>query len=174
MADTKRSVSDLQTLLADNAAGDISANDMRDVLVSCLGINGGIGIPTVSATSQAISGTTWTKVTMFVAEQSNGATGDHANDKITVDVSGNYMVTANFSMKSSINNVTFTFAVYKNGAITGLLSQRKVGTGADVGSASFGGMVSCSATDDLELYVYADLGTNLTLTVGQLTATMIG
>lgn len=34
MVDTKRSLSSLQTLLADNTAGDISAQDVRDFLVS--------------------------------------------------------------------------------------------------------------------------------------------
>ncbi len=34
MVDTVRTLSALQTLLADNAAGDISAQDMRDLLVS--------------------------------------------------------------------------------------------------------------------------------------------
>lgn len=34
MADTRRELSALQTLLADNTAGDIGANDARDVLVS--------------------------------------------------------------------------------------------------------------------------------------------
>jgi hypothetical protein len=39
MADTRRSLSALQALLADNASGDISAQDMRDVLVSVDGEN---------------------------------------------------------------------------------------------------------------------------------------
>ncbi len=36
MVDTQRTLSALQTLLADNAAGDISAQDVRDLLVSVL------------------------------------------------------------------------------------------------------------------------------------------
>lgn len=39
MADTRRSLSALQTLLADNTSGDISAQDARDVLVSVDGEN---------------------------------------------------------------------------------------------------------------------------------------
>lgn len=39
MPDTKRSLSALQALLADNTAGDISAQDMRDVLVSTMLLN---------------------------------------------------------------------------------------------------------------------------------------
>jgi hypothetical protein len=35
MADTRRTLSALQTLLANNSTGDISAQDLRDMLVSC-------------------------------------------------------------------------------------------------------------------------------------------
>lgn len=40
MVDTVRTTSALRTLLADNTAGNISAQDLRDVLVSCKGGHG--------------------------------------------------------------------------------------------------------------------------------------
>ena len=44
MADTIRTRASLLTLLADNATGDISANDVRDFLVSTFGVYGAIYI----------------------------------------------------------------------------------------------------------------------------------
>ncbi len=44
MADTKRTLATLQSLLADNATGDISEQDVRDLLVSLQGSHGTIGV----------------------------------------------------------------------------------------------------------------------------------
>ena len=52
MTDTARSLTALQTLLADNSAGDISAQDLRDMLVSILGVYGGLYC-TAGASAQA-------------------------------------------------------------------------------------------------------------------------
>ena len=54
MADTIRTLSALQTLLADNTAGDISAQDARDVLVSVYG--GGLNANAQTVTTADITG----------------------------------------------------------------------------------------------------------------------
>lgn len=44
MADTQRTLATLQSLLADNATGDIAEQDVRDLLVSLQGSHGTIGV----------------------------------------------------------------------------------------------------------------------------------
>ena len=54
MADTIRTLADLQTLLADNTAGDISPQDVRDFLVSVHG--GGLTPNAQTVTTTDITG----------------------------------------------------------------------------------------------------------------------
>jgi hypothetical protein len=52
MADTARTLAALQTLLADNSNGDISPQDLRDMLLSLANTadgGGGLGLPTFAA-----------------------------------------------------------------------------------------------------------------------------
>lgn len=52
MADTVRTLAALQTLLADNANGDISPQDLRDMLISLANTEdggGGLGLPSYAA-----------------------------------------------------------------------------------------------------------------------------
>lgn len=53
MVDTARSISDLQTLLADNTSGGISAQKVRDMLVSLKAAYGGMYFTTPAATTPA-------------------------------------------------------------------------------------------------------------------------
>lgn len=174
MADTKRSVAGLQTLLADNTAGDISPQDLRDMLVSAIGISGGIGIPTVASATQAIVAATPEKVELFTASQDHGVTAAHATHDMTVAISGLYHVTGNFSMYCDTNSIVFDFVVRVDGATTGVGAQRKVGTGADLGSASFGGMITLTAGEVVTLWVEGDKNTNLVLSRAQFMMHMIG
>jgi len=174
MADTKRSVAALQVLLADNTSQNISPQDVRDMLVSCLGTDGGIGIPTISAATQALTADTPEKITLFTAEQSNGVTASHANDQMTIVVSGRYEIVGNFSMKSSSGNTVFDFVVNIDGSPTGVATQRKVSTGGDVGAAGFSGFLDLVAGDVLTLSAEADGNTTLTFTRAQFTAKLIG
>ena len=50
MVDTARSLAALQVLLADNVSGDISPQDVRDLLVSVVPAQGGLAITTPAET----------------------------------------------------------------------------------------------------------------------------
>ena len=59
MADTSRSLSDILTLMADNTTGAISAQDLRDLIVSLSPAFGGLYISSSAETSIATIDT-WT------------------------------------------------------------------------------------------------------------------
>jgi hypothetical protein len=174
MADTKRSVVALKVLLADNTSGDISPQDVRDFLVTALGVTGSIVTPLGSTTGQALTADTWTKCTLFTEEQSLGVTASHADDRLTMPIAGTYFGTTSFSMESTAPNVTFEFALYLDGVITELGASRKVSTANDVGSASFAGLAVCTTNQYTELWVKASANTNLVFKSANFTAFLVG
>ncbi len=114
MVDTVRTRADmLATLLADNVAGDITPQDMRDILVSLHGVYAQIYGTTLAA--HATLTTTWEQLTGF---DSNGedvdATADQANNKITTSSSaGVYLVVGvlTFDVNASAIDVEMKIAV---------------------------------------------------------------
>lgn len=106
MVDTVRTRATLlATQLADNVAGDITPQDMRDILVSLHGVYAQIYGTTV--VNHATLTTTWEQLTGF---DTNGedvdATADQANDKITTGSSaGVYLVigTLTFDVDAAVD-----------------------------------------------------------------------
>jgi hypothetical protein len=114
-----------------------------------------------SATAQSIpTGAGYTLLTNWTDNgASSGTTPDATTDKrITVANAGVYRVEYNCSMLSGTNNVIFYASAFKNGSteLDNLHWSRKIGTGADVGSASFGGLVSLAAGDYVDVRVRHD------------------
>lgn len=170
MTDTIRDRTTLLTLLADNVSGDISAQDMRDVLVSLHGVYGQIYV-TGGAAAQSLD-TTPAKLTSFAANGSSaGTTPDHTNDQITVGTDGVYLVSGQFS---AIGETGTTYILkLRNNAVAVDQATAKFTTSLMVGdavSASFVGLVSLSASDVLTVYGESDDagGANLTLVEAQL------
>lgn len=121
------------------------------------------------AATQAFTAATPAKLTLFAANgPSNGTTPDHTNDQITVLSAGVWKIDAQFSITSTINNVVFSFDAAVGGASQWPSCQRKVGTGADVGSCSFVGTLSLSANDIVTVIVTTDQNTTMTLVDAQL------
>jgi len=163
MADTIRARTDLLTALADNATGQISAQDMRDVLVSVHGVYGMLHVEDASTPQTGLNGTPQ-KLTAFVVEgPSSGVTCDATNDKLTVGTAGVYLCMLQLSFSGTIS-ASIEGHIYKGGVDTGLGFHRKMGTGGDQGSASCIGLVTCAASDVLEIYVTSD-GSNDSVTV---------
>lgn len=78
MADTIRTIQELNQLLADNTTGDISAQDIRDILAS-MNVHAEIGLASWTSTI----GTTWTKVPLDTAGAfSRGFAVDTVNNQI--------------------------------------------------------------------------------------------
>ena len=176
MVDTVRTLAQLQALLADNETGNISPQDLRDFLVSALGVYGGISID--EGVDIQTPGTSPEKIDQFTANlPAVGLTPDHAQDRITVDAGsdGMYLIAAQVSF-SGTNNAGFHVYIYKNGATTGPFAfHRKLGAGGDIGSASILGLVSLVEADFIELWVAAETGTpNFTVEDSQLVMVRIG
>lgn len=174
MADTAKSVASLQTLFADNADGDISPQDLRDFLVTALGVYGSIST-FEAATQQADVGTAGTLLTCFSANgASSSTTPDHTNDRITVTIPGVYEVNF-FVCFEGTNGAEFRFRLRKN-AVEQSYGTSRVGSGAgNYGSASFGAQLSLAANDILTIYVESDTSTDdITVSEAQLMVRLIG
>lgn len=110
------------------------------------------------STAQTGIGTSYTKITGFAANgsASGDVTPDHANDRITVATAGNYEVFFQCSFSGSVST-TFTISLAVDGTENEQYAlQRKLGTGGDVGSASFTGQITLSAAQVLTCLIKAD------------------
>ena len=79
--------------------------------------------------------------------------------------SSRFYITFSTGMSTSASNVIFEFFLYKNGVLEpGIAGERKIGTGADVGSISVTGAFDASTNDYFEVFVLVDVTTTVTLT----------
>ena len=169
MADTAKTLAEITALLADNTSGDISPQDMRDAILSCLSGYGHIST-LGGVTNQGSLTTTPVKLTGFTADGPSSAdvTPAHGSDQITVTVAGKYKVSVQLSFSGTASK-TFLLRTYVDGVITTLGCQRKLGTGGDVGSCSFDGFLTLTANQVVTVYISSsDGGTDLLLVDGQL------
>jgi len=158
MADTRRSLSALQALLADNQSGDISPQDVRDFVVSCGFPYGAYYLTSPTATAitganawiKAAGTTTSTNIKEFTATDNRltyaGAAPVHIHCVSSVS----------FTCES--NNQVVHLRVVKNGdeTLTDSVAsnlQRKVGTGTDVGAVAVHSDTMMSSGDYIELWV---------------------
>lgn len=125
---------------------------------------------TGGSTAQSLTATTPVKLTLFAVDGASSAdqTPDHTDDSITLANAGVYWVFAQFSMTSDTNLPVLDFNIAVAGVITGPGCQRKIGTGADVGSASFGALVTIAAGQKVSISVESSLSIDLTLTEAEL------
>lgn len=173
MADTPRDLTALLALLADNTSGDISPQDLRDFVVSVLGEYAEIYVHDGSTAQTSIT-TTPTLLTGFASNgPDNGAcVADAANDRITLGTAGDYEVSAQFSFSGTLST-TFTLHARLDAVeVAQIACTRKLGTGGDVGSCSFTGILTSTAGQQLTVYVESDAGggASMTLIQGQLVA----
>lgn len=155
MADTQRTLAALLAILADNTAGDISEQDLRDLLVSVFGGYGGIYL-TSAADAQDVD-IAPVKITAFDTNMvSSGVTSDHTDDSITIGTTGVYYVEFTVAFSGSSGEV-FTIQLYKAGvAVAGAFLKRKLTGAGDIASASFALYVSCNAADELDVRVNSE------------------
>lgn len=170
MVDTIRNVGQLQSLLADNITGDISAQDVRDFLVSALGVYGEIYVAN-AAIAQA-TGVAPAKLTAFDTNGLGvGTTPDHTQDRITIptpESAGVYLGIVQLAYTGTANT-TFDFEIYLNGVGTGRKFTRRLGAAADIGSGSVFGLVTLASLDFVEVWVSTPAGAaSITVEDGQL------
>jgi hypothetical protein len=115
-------------------------------------VSGGAGSQTIT------TGGTYEKVTQFATNgESRNMTNDQANDMITIDNVGTYLVSINMSFTGS-NNATVDIRAHWNSVAQDQIHfQRKIGTGTDVGSGSAVGLLDVTtAGQDLEVFWTSD------------------
>jgi hypothetical protein len=169
MADTAKDLAALQTLLADNTSGAISPQDLRDFLLSVLSGYGHISV-LGGATNQGSISSTPAKVTAFAADgpSSSDVTPAHGDDSITAGLAGKYETNFQGSFSGTASK-TFLIRAYVDGVVTTIGCSRKLGTGGDVGSCSFTGILNLTAGQVVTAYVSSsDGGTDFLLVDGQL------
>jgi hypothetical protein len=163
MADTIRTLTALLALLADNTTGDISPQDVRDMLVTVHGVYGGIYIQDGSTPQTGID-TTPTKMTGWATNTASaGTTPDQANNQITVGTDGVYLIWASVGFSGSVNT-TFQGHLRVNDIESWAGFHRKLSAGGDVGSVSFVSLLVLSADDVLSIYIESDAGGGASMT----------
>jgi len=161
MADTQRSLAALLVLLADNATGDISPQDVRDMLVSLQPRGGDIAVLAADRAAVTIADTTnYVEVTapVWTLDADSHADWDESggNGRLTYLGVADVTVQAagHVSMTAAANNQVIHFRLMKNGTTAASSEvQRKVGTGADVGAAAMSETFQMSTGDYLSLAV---------------------
>jgi len=169
MADTFKTLSTLQSLLADNTSEDISPQDVRDMLVSIMGVYA--QLYTHDGVSGLTVGTSPVDVEWASGQTEDGIDADATAESITVGSGhdGLYLALAQFSFSGSLS-VTFELHLAVDGVQEDAIAcKRKLGTGGDVGSCSFAGLVTLADGEEVTVEVEAD-GSSKTFTLvhGQL------
>lgn len=175
MTDTQRDTPTLQALFADNSSGKITAQMVRDLLVSVFGGYGWIYVEN-GATPQVVN-VAAAKLTAFAVNgvPSNGPVPDQANDQITVPLAGDYFAHGEFALSGTAAR-TVQFQLRKNGvAVAGVRSRAKFDAAGDLLEVSFSGPVTCAANDVLTVFVAADVdGTSITVVDATLSIRRVG
>jgi hypothetical protein len=169
MVDTVRSLSALQALFADNGTGDISAQDLRDFLLSMKPPWGSFYRNVASATSVAATNTyykaagTSTAGSLYLM--------DHPSDgrlRYTGTPDHHFHIATTVSFTTAGSNETIGLKIAKNGTvIDSTVARRRVGSGTDIGSTALHADVILSTNDYLELFVANETNTS-NITVDEL------
>lgn len=171
MADTERSKATLLANFPTNAAGAITAQELRDFVVSALGGYARIYVID-GAAAQAVSATP-TKLSCFAANgPSAGATPDHTADQITVAVSADYWV--EFTASCSGDAQTYIARLRKNGNAEGTLAAEAKLDASGRATLHFAGPVTLAQNDILTVYVEAGGAANITVKHASLSVRRIG
>lgn len=162
MVDTVRTTAALLALFADNTTGDISAQDLRDMIVSVHGVYGGMYFSDNSSTDSFSS--TFAVVTRFdtAMPADSGTTIDVVTDNdIVVGVDGDYLIHASASMKDPSVASIFEFAVHVDGSEeTTIKWQDYADSAADNAETGGGsGIVSLTSGQAIDLRVKVTSGT---------------
>lgn len=155
MADTMRTIAQLETILADNLTGAISAQDLRDAIIASIHPGYAEMSVTASAATTLDDTSTWVKVggtwTLTDARPHwSMAVNGLLDFTEAADREVNVMAAVSFTVVG--NGQQCQFAIAKNGTIISQsIIQRYVGTGADVGAAAVVGHADISTGETISL-----------------------
>jgi hypothetical protein len=174
MADTIRTLSELNQQFADNVSAVIAPQDIRDLMVSLM-VHGEIG----SLAKAAI-----TLGTGFQALDYNqsgaierGITVDTVNKWMTIPVNGKYEIVFEVSFNGA-NNITYDFGVFRDSgagfaAIARLDDSERIVNAAMIGGCKVSCSMSLNAGDKVQAGVRSN-GASFTLRRGLLRVRRIG
>jgi len=175
MADSVRTRTSLLSLYADNSTQNISPQDLRDGIVSVMGVLAHLYV-TGNSTAQTGIGTSYVTV-----DWGNGggdgdddnAASDYANDRIEVGSLGDgvYLLAFQASFTGSAS-AEFTFAIANNGTpLTGAVCMHEFTAAAEKGSCSIVALATLSDGDLVTVQVKADAASKqITMAEAQLVA----
>ena len=170
MADTRRTLSALQTLLANNITGAVSPQDMRDVLVSLMVRTGHLSQQGNVAETSITGSVTYFDINLSATslggselefdESAEGQLRYTGIEDILVSI------VCSFSIISAGNNKVYHIRLAKNGtSIASTELRLKIATGADVGEGVSCGQIVMSQNDYITLEIKnATDTTNATIT----------
>ena len=173
MADTLRTRAQLLALLADNITGEISAQDLRDMLVSVMGI---YGIITMAAnvTGQALTADTPAKLINWEADGLGiGCTPDFANSQITIDNTGVYRITAFVSLKSDSAALNVKASIRVDGAVKAL-NEVSLDNAGGILTIPVVDVITVNATEIITVYLESDTTETIIVQSGQLAIKRVG
>lgn len=168
MAETQRTLAALLTILADNTTGQISPEDVRDIVETLRAGHAELSLSSSAETSIATVDT-FVKAAGTTTLSANAHNWTMPQDnRLTYGgtVARVVHVACSLSMTAAANNKLARLAIAKNGTIvTASEVQRFIATGADVGSTALHSMVSVDPTDYLEVWIANGTdNANMTLT----------
>jgi hypothetical protein len=155
MADTVRTRAQLQTLLADNVIGDISPQDIRDMLVSLIPNHGSL-YRNVAADTVISTPGTYVKAagTSTSYELHDMDMPDDLRLRSIAPVSRHYHITASISMTAVGASKIIGLKLAKNGVVLDeTVVRRFISTGTDIGAAFLHGDMSLDTNDYVEIWV---------------------
>jgi len=165
MPQTERTTPEVNAILADNEAGDISPQDMRDVVASIFGGYAGLGFGGAASGSLGLT-TTPVVITQYDSRISQsvdvnleGSAADQSTGIITIGQAGIYQVNFFCSFDLSANNRLVTFQAFRNGSSGEPGLERFVSNGADVGEVAASGPAVLADGETVEIRVSLDTGT---------------
>lgn len=142
------------TLWADNASKCAMLHNGSS-WTNLYGTFGGIHCHDNSIAQSIATGTSYATVTALIDSQiSNDVLVSTSTQSITINRAGVYRVSFNLSFYTDTNNIIGYFAAFQNGSeLDNIHLERKIGTGADVGSSAASGFARLAAGDKVSLRV---------------------
>lgn len=157
MAETQRTLADLLSRLPDNITGDISPEDVRDIVATFAADHAEISLSAAAVTNVAVAGTYYkcAGTTVLTAIPAAHNFTMPVDNRLTYTGTAERIVhvACNFSMSVLGNNKLMKFRLARNGVtIPESEIQRWVSTGTDIGAASCQSLCTATVGDFIELW----------------------
>ena len=178
MAETPKVLSALLAQLPDNTTGDISPEDIRDVVVSLFPSRGQLDLTASASTTFALTNTWYKLACSTTLDATLGQDGflQYANNELQATKAVNQVLlcTATIEASAGGNNKTYSFTFAKNGTpITTTHSSQKFESSGALYTIGLMSLIPTVQNDIISVYVRNDTDTTA-LTTANLTLSAVG